>query len=148
LLATALALAEVPVSGQELLPPPAESKTEGQSAMAQVRAFLNQHCLECHGAEKPKGMFRIDKLSADFRDQAGRERWLAVLKRVQAGEMPPKAKPRPPASEIAAITSWISARAEASSRAAEGRVVLRRLNRAEYETTVRDLLGVDVNLKD
>jgi mono/diheme cytochrome c family protein len=151
LLATALAMAEVPVSGRELLTPPAASKTATRPATEQVRAFLNQHCLECHGAEKPKGKFRVDKLSADFRDQAGRERWLAVLKRVQAGEMPLKAKPRPPASEITAIAGWIRARAEAAEaarRAAEGRVVLRRLNRAEYENTVRDLLGVDVNVQE
>lgn len=151
LMASALALAEVPVSGQEPLSPPAESKTEAWPAQEQVRAFLTQHCLECHGAAKPKGMFRIDKLSGDFGDQAVRERWLAVLKRVRAGEMPPKAKPRPQATEITAITGWISARAEAAEaarRAAEGRVVLRRLNRVEYENTVRDLLGADVNLKD
>ena len=40
------------------------------------------------------------------------------------------------------------AAAEAARSAAQGRVVLRRLNRAEYENTVRDLLGVDVDLKD
>jgi len=42
----------------------------------------------------------------------------------------------------------IDAQADAERRAAEGRVVLRRLNRAEYENTVRDLLGVDVELKE
>ena len=33
-------------------------------------------------------------------------------------------------------------------RSTQGRVVLRRLNRTEYENTVRDLLGVEVNLKE
>ena len=68
--------------------------------MEPVRAFLTKHCLECHGAEKPKGKFRVDKLSADFGDQASRERWLNVLNRVRAGEMPPRAKPRPPQQEM------------------------------------------------
>jgi hypothetical protein len=38
--------------------------------------------------------------------------------------------------------------ASAAAPAAQGRVVLRRLNRVEYENTVRDLLGITVNLKD
>ena len=118
---------------------------------AEVRAFLNQHCLECHGAEKPKGKFRVDSLALDFSDQASRDRWLGVLKRIQAGEMPPKGRPRPPADDSAALTSWISARADAAERArraTEGRVVLRRLNRAEYTNTVRDLLGIDLDLRE
>src|SRR5207237_6855700 len=74
-----------------------------------------------------------------------------VLKRVKAGEMPPKTKPRPPQKELLALSDWIGARAEAAvaaRRAAEGRVVLRRLNRVEYENTVRDLLRVQADLKD
>ena len=150
LVAAAVLLAQVAVSAQDL-PPPVESTTDAPSETERARAFLNRHCLECHGPEKPKGMFRLDKLSADFGDRAERERWLAVLKRVKAGEMPPKAKPRPPEEEVAALTDWIAAQveaAEAARRAAEGRVVLRRLNRVEYENTVRDLLGVDVDLQE
>jgi hypothetical protein len=137
-------------SGQEP-PSPGDHESAGKQAPDQVRAFLTKHCLECHGAEKPKGKFRVDQLSADFADQAGRERWLAVLKRVQAGEMPPKGKPRPAEEESAALTGWIGTRAEAAEaarRAAQGRVVLRRLNRVEYTNTVRDLLGIDVDLRD
>ena len=116
-----------------------------------ARAFLNQHCLECHGAEKPKGKFRVDSLALDFSDRVSRDRWLSVLKRIQTGEMPPKGRPRPPAKDSAALTSWIRARADAAEvarRATEGRVVLRRLNRAEYTNTVRDLLGIDLDLRE
>src|SRR5262249_33193880 len=74
-----------------------------------------------------------------------REKWLAALKRVQAGEMPPRGKPRPPEKEIQALSDWIHGKVRA---AAAGRVVLRRLNRVEYENTMRDLLGIDVDLKD
>src|SRR5262245_48823325 len=118
---------------------------------AEVRTFLNQHCLECHGAEKPKGKFRVDSLALDFREQVSRDRWLVVLKRIQAGEMPPKGWPRPPAKDSAALTSWIRARADAAEqarRATEGRVFLRRLNRAEYTNTLRDLLGIDLDLRE
>jgi mono/diheme cytochrome c family protein len=153
--ASVLVLALAPLawvaSGQE---PAATSPVHGGSvdkqAPNQVQAFLAKHCQECHGAEKPKGKFRVDQLSADFADQAGRERWLAVLKRIKAGEMPPKGKPRPAEEESAALAGWISARAEAVEsvrRAAQGRVVLRRLNRVEYTNTVCDLLGIEVDLR-
>src|SRR5262245_2974434 len=124
---------------------------EASPGEAEVRAFLKQHCLECHGAEKPKGKFRVDSLALDFSEQATRDRWSSVLKLVQAGEMPPKGRPRPPANDSAALASWIGARADAAERrrrAAEGRVVLRRLNRAEYTNTVRDLLGIEVDLRE
>src|ERR1700687_1526247 len=59
-----------------------------------VRLFLARNCLECHGGQKPKGHFRVDQLLADFADKTNRHKWQAVLKRVKAGEMPPKSKPR------------------------------------------------------
>jgi mono/diheme cytochrome c family protein len=127
--------------------------TAGPDARAyddQVRPFLATHCVGCHGAVKPKGDFRIDQLAPDLDATTNRDRWLAVLKRVKAGEMPPKGKPRPPEKDVAALAGWITARVDeaAARRSAAGRVVQRRLNRVEYENTVRDLLGVDVDLKD
>jgi mono/diheme cytochrome c family protein len=133
-----------------LLADPGDRGPDAKHDDGQVRPILARHCLECHGVEKPKGDFRLDRLSPDFADAASRERWLAVLKRVQAGEMPPKAKPRPSEKELQDLSDWITGRAEAAeaARRAQGRVVLRRLNRTEYENTVCDLLGVQVNLKE
>jgi mono/diheme cytochrome c family protein len=139
-LAALLLLAAVSASAGPEVPGPA-------ATLERVRPFLTQHCADCHGGEKPKGDFRVDRLSADFADTGNRERWLAVLKRVQAGEMPPKGKPRPTEKEIAALVGWVGEHVEAA-RAAQGRVVLRRLNRIEYENTIHDLLGVEIDLRD
>ncbi|KAF0181143.1 MAG: signal peptide protein [Limisphaerales bacterium] len=116
-----------------------------------VRPFLERHCKECHSGAKPKGDWRLDQLTTDFTDKAARGRWEKVLEQLQTGEMPPKKQPRPPESEVRAVTGWIAAQVSQSvvaQRAAQGRVVLRRLNRTEYENTVRDLLGVQTPLKD
>src|SRR5262245_2298624 len=116
-----------------------------------VRSLLTRYCFECHAVEKPKGDLRLDRLSTDFADESVREQWTVALKRVEAGEMPPKSKPRPSEKEVRALSDWISARvelADASQRAAQGRVVLRRLNRTEYENTICDLLGINLNLRD
>src|SRR5262249_55696296 len=115
------------------------------------RSFLARHCQVCHSGEKPKGRFDLKQLVPDFAEKAGRERWRAVLEQVQGGQMPPKEKPRPPAQEIKAVADWISrqvARAEAAQQATQGRVVMRRLNRVEYENTIHDLLGVSLELKE
>jgi len=118
----------------------------------QVRPLLARHCFDCHGAEtaKPKGDFRLDTLSSAFADEASREQWLDVIQRVRDGEMPPKGKPKLTEKEAALLSDWVHGKltATASLRAAQGRVVLRRLNRTEYENTVRDLLGVQVDLKE
>jgi mono/diheme cytochrome c family protein len=116
-----------------------------------VRPILVSHCYSCHSqqAEKLKGNLRLDKLPLDF-DGESRETWTNVFDRVKSGEMPPKAKPRLTAKESQTVLDWVSGRLKAADarRAAEGRVVLRRLNRTEYENTVRDLLGVSVELKE
>jgi hypothetical protein len=146
LLAGVLALLTAPLAGQGLPRPAHEDKRYAE----QVRPLLVRYCVECHAGKKPKGDLPLDRLAPDFADKVSRERWLAVLKRVQAGEMPPKTKPRPPAQETQKLSEWIVTRvaeADAARRARQGRVVLRRLNRVEYENTVRDLLGVPVPLK-
>jgi mono/diheme cytochrome c family protein len=114
------------------------------------QAFFAKHCTSCHAGKKPKGDFRLDSLSLNFGDKANRDRWSAVLEKVKTGAMPPKGKPRPPAQEVRALVDWIRGRVDkdAAARNAAGRVVLRRLNRTDYENTVRDLLDVEVDLKE
>ena len=107
--------------------------------------FLNEHCGKCHTGEKPKGGFDLESLSPDFADADSRRHWLSVLEQIETGEMPPETKPRPPATQVEALTTWIR---KTAAQSANGRVVMRRLNRAEYANTVRDLLGVEIDLTD
>jgi hypothetical protein len=110
-----------------------------------------EHCQKCHSGAKHKGDFQIESLTQDFSDRKNRELWLSVMEQLKSGEMPPKEKPRPPAPKVKAAVNWINdhaGAAELARKAAEGRVVMRRLNRAEYANTVRDLLGVEVDLSD
>jgi hypothetical protein len=93
---------------------------------------------------------RLDQLDMDFSKSATLGRWWEVLTRVQSGEMPPNKEPRPEPAQLQAFVRQLSTRLNeaVAKRRAEGRVVLRRLNRTEYENTVRDLLGVQTPLKD
>jgi mono/diheme cytochrome c family protein len=147
LIACAFALAAAPVSGQE-----SGRQADAAFLETKIRPVLVAHCYGCHSkeAKELKGSLRLDRLSADFGDEATRKQWRKLLKRLKAGEMPPKSKPRPPEKQIKLLSDWISARSAAAdaARRPQGRVALRRLNRVEYENTVRDLLGVAVDLKE
>lgn len=117
----------------------------------QFRPLLVKYCVSCHSGDKPKGNLRLDQLSLDLANATVREHWTDVVERLRAGEMPPKDKPRPSEKEIQGLTEWLTPRlsvADAAARAAQGRVVLRRLNRVEYENTICDLFGITVDLKE
>ncbi len=117
---------------------------------APTAAFFKEHCLRCHGPEKAKGELRLDQLDTDFSQPSTFERWREIVARVQSGEMPPKKEPRPEAAPVQTFvrqwSAWLD-EAAAKHRGA-GRVVLRRLNRSEYENTVRELFAVDVRVKE
>ncbi len=116
-----------------------------------AKTFLTTHCQSCHAGAKPKGKFRLDSLAPEFDDKPNRERWQSALEQVESGTMPPAGKPRPSEKDVRALVEWVNGKVtaiESKLNAAQGRVPLRRLNRAEYLNTVRDLLGVDIDLKD
>jgi hypothetical protein len=116
-----------------------------QAAELPARAFLEQHCVECHDAATRKGGLDLTSLQPDFADTESFARWVKIHDRVESGEMPPKTKPRPAAKETTAATEWLRTSLVAAEQikfAGEGRTGLRRLTRAEYENTMRDLFGM------
>ncbi len=112
--------------------------------------FFRDHCIRCHGPADTKGELRLDSLDADFTKPAKFERWQKILERVQAGEMPPQDEPRPKPELVSGFAKVLNARLEAvaAKRRGSGRVVLRRLNRIEYENTLNDLFNVNASIKD
>jgi len=132
-------------------PPEIQRRADATLFEKQFRPLLVRHCVACHGGTKPKGKLRLNTLTIDCADSATREKWTAVIERLETGEMPPKGKPRPPAQEIQGLTAWLAPRLAAKAAATQrnsGRAVLRRLNRVEYENTVRELFGINISLKE
>jgi hypothetical protein len=115
-------------------------------------SFIQKHCVECHDESVSEGDFRADLLGGNFGDPTGHKAWSRVLARVESGEMPPpKKKEHLPASEVSAALGALKAAFHQDALAKHGetgRVRVRRLNRLEYENTVRDLLGIDTPLRD
>ena len=111
---------------------------------APVSGFMQTYCIDCHGEKKQKGDFRVDTLQIST-TAADAENWQLVLDNLHLGEMPPEDEKQPSAAEVEKITTWIQSelsRATAALKGAGGEVVLRRLNRAEYQNTIADLFDV------
>jgi mono/diheme cytochrome c family protein len=126
--------------------PTAAAESSPEAATQQTLAFVQKHCIACHGEQD----FKADLSLAPFKDlptiAQGRDAWERVTAMVEAGEMPPKDKPQPTADETTAFLANVQALFDHVDRTAPrdpGRVTIRRLNRAEYNNTIRDLVGVD-----
>lgn len=127
------------------------SAQEQATFASQFRQFAASHCVACHGPEVQRSKLRLDTMPASFANKDTAATWVKVLDRLTRGEMPPKSKERPPEKDTRAVLTALQRQLHEASLARqrlEGRVVLRRLNRTEYETTLRDLLGTNVEVKD
>jgi hypothetical protein len=116
-----------------------------------VRPFLAEHCFGCHGAKKQKKGLNFEALTSASTLIDDRERWDEVVSKLRQREMPPEEEPQPPEHQRQAVAGWIArelARIDRVTPPDPGRVTARRLNRAEYNNTVRDLLGVDLRAAD
>jgi len=125
------------------------SPARGADFREQVRPLLKVYCYSCHGPELQAANLRVDNLSADLienRRDAGT--WNNVLNKLRRGEMPPEGLPQPePEQKEQAIEVLRTAveKARAERRSTDGRTVLRRLNRTEYQHTMTDLLGYEMD---
>ena len=114
-------------------------------AAVPTTAYISSHCTECHDRDTKKGNLDLTSFPLDLADPENFARWVKIHDRIAAGEMPPKKKARPPAKETQAVTRGLAealATAERARFAGAPRTPVRRLTRAEYEHTVRDLLDL------
>ncbi len=111
-----------------------------------ISPFLTRYCTACHSGPKPKA----DLDFGSFPDEASllrnRKLWARVKDYVEQGDMPPEDKPQPSQDEADKFVAWIDSalsKVDCTSQTDPGRITIRRLNRAEYNNTIRDLVGVD-----
>ena len=117
------------------------------SAEPKPDKFIETYCLKCHDSVSKKG-------GADFGDLAALpgnfDSWVRLFDRVEKKEMPPAGSRAPGEAERTAFLKSLRENLHTVSRAAqerEGRTPLRRLNRAEYQNTLHDLLGVTTDVR-
>lgn len=110
-----------------------------------IGRFVARHCTRCHDADTKEGGLDLTALSRAMDTPATFATWVKVHDRVRAGEMPPVGEPRPEPKELDAGMSQLACELTAADLARqrrEGRARLRRLNRVEFENTLRDLLAM------
>ncbi len=115
-----------------------------------IRPILENYCYDCHGDGETRGGVALDAFNTTTNFTGSRDLWWRVFKKLQANLMPPAQKSQPTREQKQLIQHWIkNAVFEVDSRNPDpGRVTIRRLNRVEYQNTVRDLVGVDFDALD
>ncbi len=108
--------------------------------------FLKTHCNSCHNADKQAGGVSLDQYQSAAHARKDRKMWELIHKLVATGEMPKRKNQQPPKEEKTFFLDWVEqslTKVDCAGPKNPGRVTIRRLNRAEYNNTIRDLCGVD-----
>ncbi len=114
-----------------------------------VRPFVTKYCIGCHSGSMPAAQFDLKSYTTTETVTADFARWSLLSDRLAAKEMPPKPMPAPPAEASQQVIAWVQAlRAELVKNSAgdPGTVLGRRLSNAEYNYTIRDLTGQDMQV--
>ena len=118
---------------------------------AKHKALLQNYCVMCHGPDKQNGKFRVDDLSLEITSIETAEKWQKVLNQMNSGEMPPEDEKQPPnaaKTDFLDDLSNVMVAARRSLNDQQGVITMRRLNRREYKNTLREMLGVGMNVSD
>ena len=129
---------------------PGRLTAQGQPSFARdVQPFFAAHCVRCHGDKRQKGDVTLHDLEGGPRKGALLEQWERVLDVLESGEMPPDGEPQPDDAERARLAQWIARELDAAPVGdAAAPATARRLTNREYHNTMRDLLGVELELTD
>ncbi len=118
------------------------------------QAVIKQYCMGCHNAKAKLGGFVLDPGSLDHLGDHGVPQaatWEKAVRKLRAGVMPPAGAPRPDKPTYDGLATFLEAKLDAAGNAQPnpGRTdALHRLNRAEYQNSVRDLLALNINAAD
>lgn len=145
----AVLLVSVVLWGTGAVEPQQVEAAKPDTYQQQIAPFIKKHCVECHGADSAEGGIALHNFDSEKSVQKARKVWEKVLPMLQIEAMPPveDGRDRPTHDEFLAVTSWLEDKLyniDCKIERDPGRVTVRRLNRNEYNNTVRDLLGVDV----
>jgi hypothetical protein len=120
---------------------------QSATVAAEPASLLRQYCYVCHSQKMHSGNLTLEGLDTAHIAQNAAV-WEKVVKKLRAGVMPPIGLPRPEKTAYDGLASWLETELDryAAAHPNPGRTeALHRLNRAEYQNAVRDLLGLDID---
>jgi hypothetical protein len=126
------------------------ARARGDGFDRNVRPLLQQHCLRCHGVEKPKGGVNLARFAAEDSLRKDPDLWLRVVDALVDRSMPPPGnRAGPNVDDRQRAADSIKAILDAVDGALDpGPGLIQRLTRRQYNNTIRDLLGVDTRPAD
>ncbi|MSR60192.1 MAG: DUF1592 domain-containing protein [Planctomycetaceae bacterium] len=130
---------------------PAPASAAAASFENDIKPFVTKYCFECHQGEKSQGGLALERYMTEAEVLKHRDVAEKILDNLESGLMPPEGKPQPTDAERQRVIGWIEAhvlKINCDGPIDPGRVTIRRLNRSEYNNTIRDLLGVDFRPAD
>ena len=133
-------------------PQAAQRAAKAEAPPPDLQAFVTQYCVTCHnerGKAAVRG-FTLDKVDVHAVAQRG-DIWEKVVMKLRAGQMPPLSARRPARELSDGVAGYLEAELDrhAAAQPNPGRPeALHRLSRTEYKNTVRDLLGLDIDVEN
>jgi Protein of unknown function (DUF1592)/Protein of unknown function (DUF1588)/Protein of unknown function (DUF1587)/Protein of unknown function (DUF1595)/Protein of unknown function (DUF1585) len=149
LLCLSLTTTPVAVAASPAPAPTAPGPNIDQQFDQTIKPFVGKYCVACHSGKMAPAQFDLKSYTSVSMVADDFGRWELLAKRLQNQEMPPKPMPAPPAAEVQQVVAWVAAMRAAEIKKAAGDpgvVLARRLSNAEYDYTIRDLTGQDMQV--
>lgn len=129
---------------------PVAAGTAAPTSFAEIRGHVNEFCGKCHGQKVQKGGINLATFADEKSVPRSRKLWRSVAEQLESGNMPPEKQKQPTKEQRRALVAWIQSTLDTADaldrkRPDPGRGIVRRLTRFEYNRTVRDLLGVELD---
>ena len=135
-------------ASREAARPAAPAVAQAESAASAEQAVINRYCVTCHNDRLETGGLSLEAL--DITEAAAHPAvWEKALRKLRAGAMPPRPRPRPDAETYARLVTYLETALdrEAALNPDPGRTeTFRRMNRTEYQNAIRDLLALDMDI--
>ncbi len=134
------------LAGALLTNPLTAAESPVSEAEATASQFLENYCQDCHSGDAAEAGLRLEELLSQLDMLGQHDEWIRISEMVRSQEMPPGDEPQPTPQQRQQFLDWVDAALKAvdcRQTSQPGRVTIRRLNRAEYNNTIRDLMGVD-----
>ncbi len=147
LVASVLWIASLSVALPRAEAPQSAPPRPAASAETLDRSVVDKYCVTCHNQRLKTGGLTLD--TPDLANVAAHpDVWEKVIRKVEAGMMPPAGVPRPDAATKKALVANLEGVLDRAAKASPnpGRPLVHRLNRAEYANAIRDLLAVDLDV--
>ena len=112
-----------------------------------IEPFFETYCFDCHDTDTAKADLDLEGLTRSIVDVADAQNWQDILDQLNSGEMPPKKKAQPGKEELAQVVGDLTESLQSAQtmlKDSGGQIALRRINRREYEATVKELLGIRI----